>query len=496
MEKKETVVNKILAALFPTLLIPSTSLLKKWQVRNNSTYRKPAAIFLLFFSFVYIAHFHFIDIPAHKEPLELYFKYRYGLASLALITGLASFFKFTENPILLRLPLIISCLNFGYWQAKSMTWRPDIPYLYSVLFPLFTGFFLKLSPVTTLIFILIAYALNLDSWNHDPAQMRFIVSACVAGTMTLLAIRSRMQSDVHFFLLEEENLKNQKRLIEVQTELNEQIKTFLPSELFRRFNESTRTQRLSPLEAVDEILRPKEKFITVLATDIRGYTSAVKNDLKNYALNSFIPQQKHYTDVIDKHRGISRVVGDQIFAYFDQDNPVETVIAAVRSACAILQTTSNEGFGSYRPIIISSGRGITGNVGGTSSARVISVIGNVANLPSRIDPLTKEIFLKNSLSNRSLILTKSSFEIIRASFPKLKFTEITIPTGQSIRDFPEETDIFLLEASASTHIIVGGLYDQIAARKSVEFYIQSVSAVDRDSTTVESQKELQVKSVA
>lgn len=465
--KKISILNEILIFLLPTLSIRSKLLLDKWTIKYNDIYKKQASAFLIFFSLVYIFHYHFIDVPSHKEPISLYFKYRYGLGLLAFLCGILTILNSKTNIFLLRIPLIISGLNFGYWQSQSMLWRPDIPYMYSVLFPLFTALFLKVSPLNTFLYLMLSYFIQYESsWVHFPDQLRFIFSACFAGSMILVAIRSRMQTEIRYFLLEELNMQNQKKIIEYQTEINNQIRTFLPTELFKRFEENTRIKKMSVIESIDEILRPKEKFIAVFLSDIRGYTKLVKDNLKTYATKDYLPQQKFYTNKIDKNKGIPRVVGDQIFAYFDDDNKVESVLSAIKSAHEIILNISNESSHSNRPIIISCGIGITGNVGGTDSARIISVVGNAANLPSRIDSITKEKELSNLIFKNTIILTTSTAIILKAAFNKLNFSEFSL-INTPIRDFSEEKSIFLFNITKETEKIILGPYNHSAASLAV-----------------------------
>lgn len=204
--------------------IPTKDWRALWDAREADAFRKPATAYLLFFGSLYIAHLLLIDLPSRKEPIGLYIGYRLGLAILAFI---CAFFTHFPSPnlsgYLLRLPLAVAALNFGYWQAESMVWRSDVPFGYSVYIPVVSSLFLRISPAGTAIFLVLAFTLAIPAWLSRPDELRFILSAALVGLASAVAFRTRMISELEAFIAQQRYLSAEAEKQLALVRLSEQV---------------------------------------------------------------------------------------------------------------------------------------------------------------------------------------------------------------------------------------------------------------------------------
>lgn len=145
-------------------------------------------------------------------------------------------------------------------------------------------------------------------------------------------------------------------------------------------------------------------------------------------------------------------MGDLILTYFDQEDPLYSLLLAID--CGLKISDSNNSFNQLhhdaahqdirRNVIISFGTCIVGNIGATDHAREITPLGPPVNLISRIDTLLKNDHEKLRLNlNNALIITKNAAVSLRSTVPELEIHEHSLDdTDLVIRDFPEEREIF------------------------------------------------------
>ena len=447
---KQSFLESLLTLLAPTLKIRHKRWKTPWEQRERKAFKTSSRVFSIFFSLAYLLHYFLIDLPLKKQPVILWAEYRFGLAALASATFVLTFTKWFSKTPNYRLPLIVTGLAFSLMQAESMGWRAEVPYFYSIIIPIICAVSLRKSIFESVLFLITAYSLNLHGWQTRPTEIPYIFSMAVVGIVFTAILRSRMSSDVEAFIAEQDRLETQIILIEAQKEFNDQIRSFLPREIFRRITNMMEVDKKTIVQAMDEVLRARDGLVTCIHSDIRGFTGLSKA-LKEYAPNAVLPNQKMCTDIVESHSGIPRLTGDLLFAYFDSPDVASTFHQAILCAFALTEATQN--LNKFLPkeqnitryILISFGKGTTGNTGGTEGSREITVFGDPANILSRIDPITKDQNFKSLLSKPSLILTEEAATIATTLFQTISFNKIDIhKLGISLRDFPEEKFLYLI----------------------------------------------------
>ena len=182
----------------------------------------------------------------------------------------------------------------------------------------------------------------------------------------------------------EEALTQQIALSEKQVELTTAYSRFVPGEFLRLMGKKS----ITDVHLGDHI----EKEITVMFSDIRGFTPLSENmtPQENFNfINSYLSQM---SPMISQHHGfIDKYIGDAIMALFptNADDAVQAAIAMLRQLAQYNQGRKRAG---YHPIQIGIGLNtgvlMLGTVG--DQARMDgTVISDAVNLASRIEGMTK-----------------------------------------------------------------------------------------------------------
>ncbi len=437
--------------LFPLDRLKRTEWAGLWQQQDRATVVKYTRRCLIAAAILLTGHLVVIDrLLLHLEPAYLWAIYRIGLASLALLgVGITHTRRFAESNHH-RWVLALYGFAIGYGQAHSMTWWSGVPYYFAVIIPCVAVWALRITPLFTGLYLLVAYALQIPAYIAAP-QVNGVTVGSAAGVavVILMMLRSSIGDEVRAFISRENARSAKEKLIALQQEQMKQLQTYLPHEIFRRIEERMTTRSMTIQEAEQEVLRPEYKLVACLHSDIRSYTQQSKDP--RYVLRSAMPSIRRGTEIIEEHRGIPRLHGDLIFAYFDDESAETTLCSALHAAMALV--VENIRFNETLPVeerirrrvLVSFGRATVGNIGGENSAREITALGPPANILSRIDELTKNPRLAALLRPDMIVLDRSAAELTALMGPGLAIEEVNLTQlGVSIRDFPSETAIFLM----------------------------------------------------
>jgi predicted ATPase/class 3 adenylate cyclase/GAF domain-containing protein/tRNA A-37 threonylcarbamoyl transferase component Bud32 len=182
----------------------------------------------------------------------------------------------------------------------------------------------------------------------------------------------------------EEALTHQIELSNNQVELTQAYSRFVPSEFLSLLEKKS----ITDVQLGDQI----EKEITVMFSDIRGFTSLSENmtPQENFNfLNSYLSQ---VSPVIHKHQGfIDKYIGDSIMALFptNADDAVQASIDMLKMLVKYNQGRKRAGYWPIRiGIGLNTGDLMLGTVG-YQDRMDGTVISDAVNLASRIEGMTK-----------------------------------------------------------------------------------------------------------
>lgn len=220
-----------------------------------------------------------------------------------------------------------------------------------------------------------------------------------------------------FALADRITLMEQQRALALQQKLIETQKLNAMTHTFERFVPRQFMRRLAENGAQNiELGKAETDIITILFSDIRDFTSLSEGmspqELLNF-LNSYFNRMDR---PIHRSGGfIDKFVGDAILAIFESDHYEEEANNAVKAAIAMQEALKEYNIHrakmGYPPLDIgvgiNTGPVIIGTVG-TQDRMDTTVLGDVVNLASRLEKLTKKYQVKIICSSYTLELLDSA----------------------------------------------------------------------------------------
>lgn len=447
-------------ALFPTLLLQNTPWLSIWAEQER---RENIVLWTIFFptvAVVYMGHYYLFDRPMSLQPPELWYWFRISIAGLSLSTMLCYCIPSLCRSKHYRLPAIAMLWLLCFTQARTIIWYDQSQYLYAFVFVVVAAMLLRTSIAMSLLFSILTLATQLPSFLASGISRPTIYSGMVATLMFVSITRAKYLGDIRYFLASQQNIDAQRRMIEMNIEFTDRIRAFLPREISARLSRQLSNNRTTILQAVDEVLRPTQRVVACLFSDIRGFTQATKSS-QSFLGQGVIPNVRRCNAVVEKYHGIPRKIGDLIFAYYDDPNPYVNLIHCLSSGFEIAE--ANQRFNRsqrletriHRYVLIANGEAIVGNLGGYDSSIEITALGSPVNLLSRIDEITKLPAFKARVRETDLVLCPTTAHLIShlelgCKIEVLRLEEV----AATIRDFEEMDAIWLLPATTENRSII------------------------------------------
>ena len=445
--------EKLIISIFPSMRIGNLDWLKIWNAKELERFTFGARAISIAWFLVYASHYWLIDIPAKKDHLDLWAMQRAIVSTANFLSFIITFSSWYRKSKFYKLPLFIATAVTIHQQSYAMLWRADVPFFYVPLQALLGVCFLRLGVASSLMVLPLILAPGHLAYVVRPGQNHHMISATIVVVVLICVLRTSMVTEIRAFLAEKESERVNKDLIEVQKTLNDQLRGFLPSEIYRRVQNAILNHALTPVQAVDEVLRPRNRLAAILFSDIRGFTK-LTNSSDDEIISVVSRAQQLATETVEHYSGIPRLHGDLIYSYFDNPDSAVNIVSALRSGIEILDQTKQLNVrGSFdakiiRYVIISFGSVTVGNIGSSAGARDISVLGAAANLPSRIDRLTKCENMKQYLAEFPVVMSGEAFQLVGCLFPNLAAIEVKLSSLNIVLDeFPEEKAIYLIPTS-------------------------------------------------
>lgn len=456
--------EKLFFYLFPGLLVKDTPWFREWAHQERGEFVFTARIFFVIAAPVYLAHYFFLDVPLQLQPPEIWQTYRFSMTALALAClAYYSLPGLYQKP-LFKLPALLSCWVFCFFQARTIIWYPEVPYLYSFIFVLISVYIIRSSMLMSLVYAGFIIGSLWPTFVEAGLDMTMVSSATVVTLAFTVFLRSKHLSEVKYFIANNQRIEAQKKAIEINLEFTEQIRSFLPKEISRRLDNNIRHEKMTVVQAIDDVLQPRKLNIACLFSDIRGFTQGTKN-LEEFIGNGVMPNVKACTEAVEQCSGIPRKIGDLIFAYFDDSSESVNLINAIMAGMEVARInyrfnrSGNDFPMISRHILIATGPAIVGNLGGYNSSVEITALGSPVNFLSRLDDASKHPNFKGLLSEMDLIISSEAAETIKAMQLNLQLKEVNLDQlGVEIRDFPEVKVVWLLPASEGNFAAVAQFF--------------------------------------
>ncbi len=445
--------EKILLALFPTLKI-SSRWVEIWRDVERQRVASGTRVITILGSVVYLAHIIWIDNIYKLQPRADWIQLRAACIAICLVAAVLSRSQKVTYSRLYWLPMMTVALVCTYSQALSYYWYEATPYIFSVVIPAIAIITLRMGLFWTIVMISMCYLTVLPSWLERGPEFANVISAVSVTLMFVSGLVSKISTEINAFIADQNNLEAQRKIIEREIELNQQIKAFLPKEIYRRFLLLVE-KNITPQQAMRQLLDTKEAQVACLHSDIRGFTKQTKLQ-RDFISSSAIPNIRRCTDLIEESRGVPKLVGDLVFSYFEGADPDSTLLQAV--GCSFRLDQVNRTVNQHLPIalqikryiLISFGPAVVGNIGGTDGAWDITVLGTPANVLSRLDLVTKQTEFAEAVGEDRIVLTREAAEMLKRKIPELNLVHLDLrKLNLAVRDFEELEHVYILPASES-----------------------------------------------
>lgn len=443
--------DRCIAWFFPRIILSGTAWQRSWENQEREAFTATAKIFFPIAAIVYVGHYYFFDLPMELEPASSWFQFRMSTAALCVATTVAYHSPYQHSKHYKLLAAIV-CAYFCFAQARVVVNFGVESWFFCFAIIGLTVQVMKEPLPTSLVFASVLIALVTPSLLEAQVPVEYISSGAVFTLVLVFALRSTYRKDIDNFLLNKENLAKQEQLVELNRDFTDRIRSFIPTVISERIESFVNQNQMSVIEASIEVLRAKEKTVSCLFSDIRGFTQNSR-DLDSYIAESVIPEMRVCSNVIEQHQGIPRKIGDLVFAYFDHDQSKLNVLRAVLSGIdiSIANKAMNRTLTKIRVdryILISTGKAVVGNIGGVDSAVEITALGSPVNYLSRLDELTKSENFRREVVYGDVVICEATFEAIRdlgvnLEHKKLRMSDMSL----SIRDFPESTSVYLVKTN-------------------------------------------------
>lgn len=441
--------------LLPTILIDNTRWGNLWEEQQREQFLRIARFFFPAVAVGYAVHFYVFDVPMGLEPIEFWFQFRMSIAAVCLAT-FAIYLSPLSKSKYYKLPALITCFILCYSQANVTVWYGKEAWFFFFLFILATTMSLRMSSLKSAVYGLSIIMISYGTLTEGGVALENILSGSLVTLGVAIVVRTATLSDVRNFLLNQENIANQRKMIEMNIEFADRIKSFIPRVIASRLTHLMDDERLTIVEASIEALKARRKDIACLFTDIRGFTQGSK-DMDRFITESVLPEVKECSQKIEDMEGIPRKIGDLLFAYFDSKSIHLNILRAMISGIEIARVNESMNATSAavqirRYILISSGDAMVGNFGGLDSSIEITALGTPVNFLSRVDELTKAPQLSSRIRHGDLILCERTVNLVSELGVELPFEELNLSClDLEIRDFPETKLLFKLTPTDDTY---------------------------------------------
>jgi class 3 adenylate cyclase len=445
--------DRAISWVFPTLSFQGAAWYPLWEAKERDGFLKLARILYPLVGAAYIAHYMFFDRVMHLEPIEFWFRFRVSMTTIAWLTSAFYLIPSLYQWSLYKLPAMLAGAVFCYFQARVLVWYEDTLYFYAFGFVIVATVVLKLSIAQSLVYAVLVIASQWASFNEAGIESPLLFSATAISLIFVVFARSGYSAEIKYFNANQQNIESQRKIIELNIEFADRIRAFLPREISTRLFHYVQDRRMTILQAVEEVLRPRRRDIACLFSDIRGFTRSTQGLGDIFLDEGVIPNVKECTLAIERNGGIPRKIGDLLFAYFDQTNLQANVIRCFKAALDVIQ--ANNDFNTKRvgqvPIVryvlMASGEAIVGNLGGFDSSIEITALGNPVNLLARIDEATKSPAIRELVTNNHIVMDDRTADQLKAILPEFRPQRLELAKlGVRVRDFEKVEQIWLYSA--------------------------------------------------
>jgi class 3 adenylate cyclase len=222
------------------------------------------------------------------------------------------------------------------------------------------------------------------------------------------------------------NISNRDELGELASKINDMIKGL--NERFHLSKYVSRSTENLIVSGGTEDVQSEKKRITVLFSDIRGFTSYTESQEPETVISELNSILEAQTEIVEKYGGdIDKFVGDELMAVFeDEFTAVRCAVDLVKAVYALNKKRTTELFIGAG---INCGDVVAGNIGSRNRMEY-AVIGDTVNLASRLCNIAKK---------NMILITAAVYENVKDR------VETQLVANQKIKGKAEAVDVYAVK---------------------------------------------------
>ncbi len=389
------------------------------QIRQGDLAYLTGAALSLFPVLATVSVLHFFFNDSEKVPQILYMQYRFGMAAAILLLGMVAFLL-RGRALAVRSVYLILATLMSVVQAWSMTLGPQITIKWVVWLPTIVFMVTSNSFFFSALWLGLLVLLTHPYWEgRDFARAIFsdFTLSLVALAFGQIVRRISITARINYLLYEEAS----QSLEEEQKIFYTQISRFISPVLLEKIDEK-RKAGLTPVAALDAVLKRRRSTVAVMFSDIRDFSS--RADETDFIENELIPSSASIIDPCERNCGIAKQIGDAVIVFYDLPDAEEGLLRALADAfrCAQFEANRVKRLNRIHPeryFSIAYGSATVGNMASVSH-RETTIIGYPANLSARIDSLTKERKIADIIRSQSVpcVMLSAESAVVVGQFAK------------------------------------------------------------------------------
>ncbi len=424
-----------------------------WEARERRLVVVMSRAWLILAAIAYAAHYLFFDRVEQLQPLQFWLFFRAAMGAMLLATALLYASPWIHRlGRSYRIPSALAMWLMTYTQAFVTQWYSVDAWAFCFVFLLVSLLILRMSAFYSLVYMALVLSSIWQPLQQAGLPDSYLISGVMVSLALTLAFVMAHHSAIRHFLREQESLRRQREVIELRMVIAEKIRLLIPKVIAKRIERLVAEFGLGVRRAVNQALRPEQKQVVCLHTDIRGYTRSVEQS-DEFLERAVIPEITLMNKIIDDLDGVPRKIGDLLFAYFDesdqQKNALRGLLAAINLSLisqSVNQSTDSPPIRRY--FLLVCGAAWVGNMGGNDSSVEITALGSPVNLAARLDELTKHDAFQKRVQLGDIVMSEKMYGLLQGQIPDLVSAQINLSDlGLAVRDFPQVQQLRIVRPS-------------------------------------------------
>src|SRR5262245_22608377 len=301
--------DRVISWVFPTLPFQGASWYPLWHAKERDGCLNRDRILYPTIVVAYLGHYVLFDRVMHLQPIEFWLAFRVSMTAVAWLTSACYFAPQFYRRSYYKVPAMIAGLAFCYSQARVLVWYEGSLYFYAFGFVIVSTVALRLSIAQSLFYACFVIACQWSSFYEAGIETPILVSATAITLIFVVFARSGYSAELRYFHADQQNIQNQKKIIELNIEFADRIRAFLPRQISSRLFHYVEDRKMTILQAIEEVLRPRRRDIACMFSDIRGFTRSTQGLGDAFLDEMVIPNVKECTLAIERNGGIPRKIG-------------------------------------------------------------------------------------------------------------------------------------------------------------------------------------------